>query len=351
MTTQDTTLATAPQQAQQTAMTRVRNYIMSPEVKERFAEMMGRDGLFYLNQVLTLVVYSEDLQRCEPKSILVAAMRAASLKLSLDPGQGQAWIIPYRVKGVMTANYQTGYKGIYELAMRTNLYECINTPAIFEGQTVEEDQMTGMHTIIGKKTSDKVIGWMLYFKLNSGFKKTFYMSIEEIAAHAAKYSQSYTYKNSKWNDPDERWKMERKTVLSNGLRMWGRFNPDDKDRLDAIEAEKEWTDLDALPDPDHVTAQPIQTPAQIISDLGFPDTAPATLEPATQAQSATATPAPEAPAPTGSLEPWQMSSDKVPYDTMPTPELKGHESNIAKRHDPADKERLIWIAKVLASRK
>lgn len=349
----DQAIVTA-QQAQQTAMIRVRNYIMSPEVKERFAEMMGRDGLFYLNQVLTLVVYSEDLQQCEPKSILVAAMRAASLKLSLDPGQGQAWIIPYRVKGVMTANYQTGYKGIYELAMRTNLYECINTPAIYEGQTVEQDQMTGMHTITGKATSKKVIGWMLYFKLNSGFKKTFYMTVEEIAAHAEKYSPSYHYKNSKWNDPAERWKMERKTVLSNGLRMWGRFNPDDKDRLDAIEAEKEWTDLDALPDPDEVTPQPTKTPAQLVAELTGESVPTPTPEPekapsTPPAQAPDATPEPEPV--TGSVEAWKMDSTGKPYDEMPTPELTGHLNSMSKRKDPVDKQKMTYIIGILQSRK
>jgi len=341
--TQDTRLA-APH-----GMARVKNYLMSPEVKQSFSDMMGANGIYYLNQVMTVVANSDELQKCEPRSILVSAMHAASLRLSVDSSQGQAWIIPYKGK----ATFQLGYRGVYELALRTNLYRFINVVDVYEGETVAVNRMTGIHKLEGQRKAGKIIGYMLYFQLLSGFEKTFYMTIEEIADHAAHYSQAYNSARSKWNDPRERLKMERKTVLVNGLRKWGRFNDADAELVEAIESGSEWQAQEPLPEEGAVTVVPEEskTPAQIISDLGFPDTAPATLEPATQAQSATATPAPEAPAPTGSLEPWQMSSDKVPYDTMPTPELKGHESNIAKRHDPADKERLIWIAKVLASRK
>jgi recombination protein RecT len=243
---------------------RVRNYMLSPEVKERFSEMMGANGIYYLNQVMIVVANSEELQKCEPKSILFAAMRAASLRLSVDPSSGQAWIIPYKGK----ATFQTGYKGIYELALRTNQYRFINVITIYEGEEVIEDRMTGLQTIAGKRTGDNVLGYMLYFRLISGFEKTFYMTREEIKAHAQKYSQSYSYSRSPWNDPVERPKMEKKTVLVNGLRKWGRFNQGDRATLDAIETEQGWTG-DDLPDPEQVTVEkPVKkTAAQIMGEL------------------------------------------------------------------------------------
>lgn len=253
---------------QETGMTRVKNYMLSPEVKERFSEMMGPNGIYYLNQVLIVVANSTELQKCDPRSILIAAMRAASLQLSVDPGQGQAWIIPY--KG--TATFQIGYHGVYELAMRTNLYRFINVIDIHEGEELIENRMTGNHTIGGKRTGDKVIAYMLYFQLINGFEKTFPMTLEEIDAHARRYSQAYNSGRSKWNDPFERRKMEKKTVLMNGLRKWGRFNPGDADTLNQIESEQGWVSVNEFPEEGDVTEPEKEAPrseAEILSDLGF----------------------------------------------------------------------------------
>jgi recombination protein RecT len=245
-------------------MERVRNYMLSPEVKERFSEMMGPNGIYYLNQVLITVANSEELQKCDPKSILVSAMRAASLRLSVEPSSGQAWIIPYKGK----ASFQLGYKGVYELALRTNQYRFINVITIYEGEEVVENRMTGLQTIEGKRTGDTVIGYMLYFQLLKGYEKTFYMTVEEIEDHARRYSQSYKFSRSPWNDPHERPKMMKKTVLVNGLRKWGRFNQDDKLTLDAIEEEQGWNGED-LPDPEQVTVEKREkkSPAQIMAEM------------------------------------------------------------------------------------
>ena len=257
-------------QNQNADLERVKNYILSPEVKERFADMMGSNGIYYLNQVMILVANSEKLQQCEPKSILVSAMRAASLKLSVDPSSGQAWIIPYKGK----ATFQLGYKGVYELAQRTNLYRFINVIDIYEGEEVTEDRMTGMHSISGAKKApnSKVIGRMLYFELFSGFKKTFYMSAAEIEAHASQYSPSWHDNRSKWHDPIERPKMERKTVLVNGLRKWGRFNPGDAETLDQIEEDQGYMErLNELPEEGEVS-EPIEvrhTEAENMDALGY----------------------------------------------------------------------------------
>jgi recombination protein RecT len=264
----------------ETGMQKVRNYMLSPEVKERFTDMMGPEAIYYLNQVLIIVANSEKLQECTPQSILIAAMRAASLKLSLDPGQGQAWIIPYA--GVAT--YQTGYKGIYELAQRTNLYRFINVFEVYEGETLEENRMTGMHTLKGTRTGNKVLGYCLYFQLVTGFEKTFYMTIAEIENHAEHYSPgNYRNPKSAWNKDDrrERPKMMKKTVLSNGLRKWGRFNKSDLETLNSIENEQGFIDRGELPDESEVTS-PItvtKTPEQINQDLGFdPETGEVKLE-------------------------------------------------------------------------
>jgi recombination protein RecT len=265
------------EQKQETGMQRVKNYMLSPEVRERFEDMMGANAIYYLNQVMIVVANSKNLQECEPQSILISAMRAASLRLSVDPGQGQAWIIPYKGK----ATFQLGYKGVYELAQRTNLYRFINVIDIYEGETLDENRMTGMHVIGGKRSGNKVIARMLYFQLFSGFEKTFVMTVEEIDAHAARYSQSYQQNTSKWHDPIERPKMERKTVLVNGLRRWGRFNQSDADTLDAIEDNTPWQER-MMEIPEETTAPVVQvhTEEQNISELYGEPQPPAVTPPA-----------------------------------------------------------------------
>lgn len=258
-----TAIQTRPQQA--TGLDRVKNYMMSKEVKERFVEMMGVNGNYYLNQVMMVVAGSEDLQKCEPASILISAIRAATLKLSVDPSQGQAWIIPYGGK----ATFQLGYRGVYELAMRTGKYNTINVGKIYEGQIVIEDQITGKHSLEGARTSDKVVGWLFYMRLTNGFEKSLYMTVEEIDAHAKHYSKTYSMRNSKWNDPFERWKMEKKTVLVNGLRRYGVFDPSDKLIIDSIENDQEWNGNE-IPDEDEVTTtvEVKQTESQMLSSIG-----------------------------------------------------------------------------------
>ena len=258
---------------QVTGMARLKNYMLSPEVKQRFADMMGKDGIYYLNQVMTAVSASEDLQKCEPASILIAAMRAASLKLSVDPALGQAWIIPYKNYkhgNVLEAQYQTGYKGIRELALRTRLYVALNVVDVYDTDVLEEDRMTGNLRFVltevsgniirfdpqrhGHANDKNIVGYMLYFKLTNGFSKTFYMSKNEIAEHAAHYAPgNYNNPKSKRNDPFERPTMERKTVLMNGLRRYGVFNDNDRVTLEQIEDEQDWIDPIQIPLENEVT--------------------------------------------------------------------------------------------------
>lgn len=320
-------------QNQNTDLERVKNYILSPEVKERFADMMGANGIYYLNQVMILVANSEKLQQCEPKSILVSAMRAASLKLSVDPSSGQAWIIPYKGK----ATFQLGYKGVYELAQRTNLYRFINVIDIFEGEEVTEDRMTGMHSISGAKkaANSKVIGRMLYFELFSGFKKTFYMTADEIEAHAKQYSPSWQDSRSKWHDPTERPKMERKTVLSNGLRKWGRFNPGDAETLDQIEEDQGYLErLNELPEEGEVSEviKEHHTEAENMEALGFGTPQQPPAKPMNMAIGDAMN---------------EKGSDGTPYGTMETPDLVNR-FNAMKKVIGTDKEKPEHARKMLA---
>ena len=229
------------------ALTKITNYMESAVVKSRFAQIMGERGAStYISSVLIAVADSYSLQKCAPASIYTSALRAATLRLSVDPGTGQAYLVPYKGHATLII----GYKGLHDMAVRTNRYRYINVSPIYEGQEVTQDQITGFHSIGGSRTGNKVIGWIGAFEMLSkfgGYSKTMYMTVEEIHSHAKQYSKGYDYKDEKTGEYTSLWhkepeKMERKTILRLLLRRWGYIDPADVQMLDEIEDEPEIID-------------------------------------------------------------------------------------------------------------
>jgi recombination protein RecT len=229
--------AIVPAEKEEKALTKITNYMDAPVVKARFAQIMGERGASnYISSVLIAVADSRQLQECSPASIYTNALRAATLRLSVDPGVGQAYLVPFKGHATLIV----GYKGLHDMAVRTNRYRYINVSSIYEGQEITEDQITGFHSIGGKRTgSNKVIGWIASFEMLprfGGYSKTMYMTVEEIHEHGKKYSKSYNRSDSPWQT--EPAKMERKTVLRLLLRHWGYIDPADVQVLEEIENEE-----------------------------------------------------------------------------------------------------------------
>ena len=258
-----------------TAIQKVSTYLRSESVKARFAEVVGdRNAAPYISSVLLAVAndQSGNLAKCDPRSIYISALRAATLRLSVDPSTGQAYLVPFGGQATLIV----GYKGLQDMAVRTGKYRYINVGPIYEGEEIEVNRISGFHSIAGKKTSDAIIGWLGAFELFSGFGKTFYMSIVEIHEHAKKYSKGYGFKDSAWKtDPQA---MERKTVLRLMLRRWGYLDPSDVTTLEELESDNvidgEYSDY--LPSPNEMdqaeqeTAKEAERTAQEnLEQLGF----------------------------------------------------------------------------------
>jgi len=276
------------QQAKQeeTRLDKITEYLERKEIQQRFAKMMGgRGAARYIAEVMITVASSESLQKCELKSIYVSALRAATMRMSVDVSLGQAYLVPYKGKATLII----GYRGLYEMAMRTNKYRWINVGPVYEGETMEQDRLSGeWKAPAGIRTSDKIVGWLAAFLKTNGSSKTHYMSCEEIHEHAKKYSQSYTNDDSPWQK--ETRKMERKTCLRTMLRLWGEFTPADGDVLQEIEKEVEEVDgqddfnvlaetLDAR-DPDPVPP-PFRGTKNGVAQLGFDTVNPDPVKPDT----------------------------------------------------------------------
>jgi recombination protein RecT len=215
-----------------TGLASIREYMKSDIIRAGFAEVLGQhQAAAYIQSVVIAVANSEALQKCSAKSIAVSAMRAATLRLSVDPALGKAHLVPFKEE----ASLVIGYKGLIELAQRTNRYRFINVSPIHEGQEPVENPITGQYTLGGYRKSDVVIGWMASFEMMNGFCKTIYMSVSEIHAHARKHSKSYDFNGGGWKKFPAA--MERKTVLRKLLQDWGYLDPNDAALITNIESD------------------------------------------------------------------------------------------------------------------
>lgn len=214
----------------------IAKYMKTERSLASFSDILGgvREAYSYIANVLLVVKADNRLVTCTNESIFTSAIRAASLQLSVDPGLGLAYLVAYKDKCTLLI----GYKGLYDLAMRTEKYRFINVDKVYEGEEWIPDRLTGLHRLggVGKK-SDKVIGWFGYFQLRSEYQKTIYMSVEEIHAHGKRYSPSY-----KKMHPQSLWllnpeAMEYKTAMRQLLK-WGVFEPNVKAELDALDEEQ-----------------------------------------------------------------------------------------------------------------
>lgn len=189
-------------------------------VKRRFEELLDNAAPSFVSSLLTIFNSNAKLRECSPTSILSAAGIAAALKLPINPSLGFAYIVPYKGQ----AQFQIGFRGYVQLAMRSGQYRTLNSSAVREGQIKDIDFVTG-EIIRGEKISDNVVGYVAYMQLVNGFEKSLYMTIEELQAHAEKYSQSYSYdlrygkKSSVWSTNFDA--MSKKTVLKKLLNNFG----------------------------------------------------------------------------------------------------------------------------------
>lgn len=192
----------------------------SEGIKRRFTELLDTSAPSFISSILSVVNSNSKLRECSPNSILSAAGIAAALKLPINPSLGFAYIVPYKGQ----AQFQLGYKGFIQLAIRSGQYATLNAGIVREGQIKEIDFETG-EIIRGEKISDEVVGYVAHMALINGFKKSIYMTIEEMQEHAEKFSQSYAYdlrsnrKSSVWSTNFDA--MAKKTILKKLLSTFG----------------------------------------------------------------------------------------------------------------------------------
>lgn len=211
------------------AENRITKYMRSDAVLAEFQEVLGHSTNSFVSSVLITVANDERLQQCTPASIYVSAMKAANVGLSVSSELGHAYLVAYKNKGTLEAQFQPSYKGLKQLAMGSGKYRFINSSPIYEGERIVEDRITGKHTIEGNKKSNKVEGWISSFELVSGYGKSLYMTVDEIHAHALKNNPGgYNSASGAWKrykKGDKQNVMEQKTPLRLLLMRDGYLTP------------------------------------------------------------------------------------------------------------------------------
>jgi len=184
-------------------------------VQSQLRNSLAENSNAFAASVIDLYTGEKTLLECDPKQVVMQCMKAAILKLPINKSLGFAWIIAY--KGI--PQFQIGYKGLIQLALRTGQYRIINADLVYEGEYQSVNKLTGEFDLSGVKRSEKVVGYFAHFELLNGFSKTLFMTKERVEMHAAKYSKSYNFSSSPWKTEFDA--MAIKTVLGNLLKKYG----------------------------------------------------------------------------------------------------------------------------------
>jgi recombinase, phage RecT family len=179
----------------------LKSVIRAESVQQQFQNALGKHKDEFVASLIDLYTGDPQLQRCKPQAVVAEALRAATMRLALNKALGFAYIIVFNnsVKDpatgqwtkVPTPTFVPGYKGYIQLAMRTGQYRTINADMVYEGELRNVDKLSGTIAFDGEKKSDKVVGYFCYFELLNGFSKVLYMSVEDMAKYALRYSPSF----------------------------------------------------------------------------------------------------------------------------------------------------------------
>lgn len=187
-------------------------FLNKDAVKQQVAQAVGKNSMRFVSSVVSAVTVNPALQECTNKSILSAALLGESLNLSPSPQLGQYYMVPYgnKKEGVKVAQFQMGYKGYIQLAIRSGQYRRINVLAIKEGELKyfdplnEEIKVELMVDRWDEREETPTIGYYAMFELVNGFRKAMYWSKKQMLYHADKYSQAFSKDESEIKYKDKK---------------------------------------------------------------------------------------------------------------------------------------------------
>lgn len=196
-------------------MDKLKNILQAPSVQEQFKNALAENRNLFVASLIDLYASDKNLQQCDPAAIVREALKAAVLQLPIAKSLGFAWIVSY--KGI--PQFQLGYRGYVQLALRTGVYRFINADVIYDGELRGADKLTGLVDLNGERKSNKIIGYFAYLETINGFKKAVYWTKEQVIEHAKRFSPSFNFKDGAWQTNFDA--MAIKTVLRQLISHYG----------------------------------------------------------------------------------------------------------------------------------
>lgn len=212
---------------------RLKQVMASPSVQQQFQNALDKNSNLFVASLIDLYASDTYLQQCEPSQVVAEALKAATLKLPINKSLGFAYIVPYKNKSnKQIPQFQLGYKGMIQLAMRSGIYKYLNADVVYEGEYRGYSKLSGDLDLTGEKKSDIVIGYFAYIESVNGFKKAIFATRDDMEKHAKKYSKAYSRDSSPWQTEFDQ--MAIKTMLRRLLSKYGLMTVDMADGMQAV---------------------------------------------------------------------------------------------------------------------
>ncbi len=271
-------------------------YLTQDAVKRQINSVVGgKNGTRFISSIVSAVQTTPALQECTNPSILSAALLGEALNLSPSPQLGQFYMVPFdnKKKGCKEAQFQLGYKGYVQLAIRSGYYKRLNVLAIKEGELIrydpldEEIEVSLIEDDIVREET-QTAGYYAMFEYENGFKKTMYWTKRKMLAHAEKYSYAFAKNGGAKSlelleqgkiSEKEMWKyssfwfkdfdgMALKTMLRQLISKWGIMSIDLQTALD-----KDMAVIQEDGSAEYVENEPQEAP-EVVAEQEYTEVAP-----------------------------------------------------------------------------
>ena len=181
------------------------SFMASPAIQKKIADVVkGKDGDRFITSLVSAVATNPALAECDHFTTFSAGLLGEALKLSPSPQLGQYYLVPFNDKkrNCKVAQFQIGYKGLIQLAIRSGQYRKLNVQAVKEGELIKYDPFNEEIEIKlienpDEREKSETTGYYAMFEYTNGFKKCMYWSKEKMLAHADKYSMAFSSENYK----------------------------------------------------------------------------------------------------------------------------------------------------------
>lgn len=229
----------------------------------------------FVSSITSAVATNHMLQECDPATILSGALLGESLNLSPSPQLGQYYLVPFNntKKGCKDAQFQLGYKGYVQLALRSGYYKRLNVMAVKQGELkswnplTEEITLDLMEDEIARENAPS-IGYVASFEYLNGFSKTIYWSREKMEAHALRYSNGYAAKKGYTFWEKDFDAMAFKTMLRQLISKWGVMSIDLQSAFeaDSVAEDTDYMQAGQIDQPEATASQEPPIDAEVVSE-------------------------------------------------------------------------------------